>query len=168
MVNVTLRPLHPGEETRYPLNGSLGVPQRRSERFRGEKNLLPVPGFEPGPSSLTANAPRKRDAPTGVGQGASKHTARALQARILNSTALSEEDGYQGTGIRLPSHKYRSRCRSVNPRVHIQVTSRCMELHLHSGLRLQRGDVPYISRAHSASQHLHPAHILVRPSHCSC
>jgi hypothetical protein len=68
------------------------VSQSRSGRFGGEKNLLLVPGFEPGPSSLTANAPRKRDAPTGVGRGASKHTARALQARILNPTALSEED----------------------------------------------------------------------------
>jgi hypothetical protein len=117
------------------------VPQSRSGRFGGQKNLLSVLGFEPGPSSLTANAPRNRDAPTGVGQGASQYTERALQARFLNPTAQSEEDGLPGTGIRLPSHRYRSRCRSVNPIVHIHVTSRGIELHLHSGLRLQRRDV---------------------------
>jgi hypothetical protein len=93
VVNVTLRPLYPEEETRYPLNGRLGVPQSRSGRCGGKKNLLPVPGFEPGPSSLTANASRKRDAPTAVGQGASQHTVRALQARLFNPTAQSEEDG---------------------------------------------------------------------------
>jgi len=69
------------------------VPQSRPGCFGGEKNLLPVPGFEPGPSSLTANASRKRDAPTGVGQGASQHTDRALQTRLLNPTAQSEEGG---------------------------------------------------------------------------
>jgi len=54
------------------------VPQSRSGRFGEQKNLLPVPEFEPVPSSLAANAPRKRVSPTGVGQGASQHTDRAL------------------------------------------------------------------------------------------
>jgi hypothetical protein len=100
---------------------------------------------------------------TGIGHGASEHpdryrtwcvttrrpvwhmvchntqTGMALQTRLLNPTAQSEEAGQPGTGIRLPSHRYRSRCRSVNPRVHIHVTSRCMELHLHSSY------VPYNS-----------------------
>jgi len=69
------------------------VAQSRSGRFGVEKNLLPARGFEPGPSSLTVNARRKRDAPTGVEQSASQSTDRARQARLLNRTAQSEEDG---------------------------------------------------------------------------
>jgi hypothetical protein len=36
-----------GKEPWYSLNGKLGSSQSRSERFRGEKNLVPLPGFGP-------------------------------------------------------------------------------------------------------------------------
>jgi hypothetical protein len=66
-------------------------PHSRSGRSGEEKNVLPVPGFEPGPFNLTANAPRKRDTLTGMGLGASRHTDQALQTRLLHPTAQSEE-----------------------------------------------------------------------------
>jgi len=39
--------LTPGKESRYPLNGRLGESQSCSEHFGGQKNLLPLQGFEP-------------------------------------------------------------------------------------------------------------------------
>ena len=44
----TSRPGHgtPGKESRYPLNGRLGGPRLRFERFGEEENMLPLPGFE--------------------------------------------------------------------------------------------------------------------------
>ena len=43
---------HPGyctarKEPLYPLNRRLGGPQRQYRRFGKEKNVLPLPGFEP-------------------------------------------------------------------------------------------------------------------------
>ena len=37
----------PGRDPRYPLKTRLGGPQRRSEHFPGEEDLLPVPEIEP-------------------------------------------------------------------------------------------------------------------------
>jgi hypothetical protein len=34
-------------EPQYPLNRKLGGPQSQSGQFGGEKNLVPLPGFEP-------------------------------------------------------------------------------------------------------------------------
>jgi len=37
----------PGKELSYALNGRLGGPQSRCERYGGDKSLLPVAGFNP-------------------------------------------------------------------------------------------------------------------------
>jgi hypothetical protein len=42
----------PVHKPRYPLNRKLGGPQKGFGRFTEEKNLLLLPGFVPGPSSL--------------------------------------------------------------------------------------------------------------------
>jgi len=42
IISYTLQPLYP----RHPLNSRLGGPQNRSENFREEKNIPPLPGIE--------------------------------------------------------------------------------------------------------------------------
>jgi hypothetical protein len=46
--------LHPGKSPRYLFDRRLGGPRSRSERCGVEKNLLPLPGIEPRPSSPNA------------------------------------------------------------------------------------------------------------------
>jgi len=43
----------PIKKNRYPLNRRFGGPHIRSRYFE-EKNILPVPGFEPGPVQAVA------------------------------------------------------------------------------------------------------------------
>jgi hypothetical protein len=45
-----LAALLPGK-SRYPLNRRLGGPQSRPGRYGENKNVFPLPGFDPGPSS---------------------------------------------------------------------------------------------------------------------
>jgi hypothetical protein len=47
MVNFTPRLLYPQEMSRYPLKKKLDGPERGSEPFRDERNLLLLPVFEP-------------------------------------------------------------------------------------------------------------------------
>jgi hypothetical protein len=47
MVIFTPRLLYRQEMSRYPLKKRLGGPERGSEPFGDEKNLLLLPGFEP-------------------------------------------------------------------------------------------------------------------------
>jgi len=46
MINFTPRLLYPQEMSQYPLKKRLGGPERESEPFGDEENLLLLPGLE--------------------------------------------------------------------------------------------------------------------------
>jgi hypothetical protein len=96
------RPLYPrGKKPQYPLNRGLGGPHSRSGPCGVEKNLLPLPGIEPQPSSSARRYP-------------DSSSACSLQVQLPHRTNYGKVGAGKGSdrftlGRNIPSNPTRSK-----------------------------------------------------------